>query len=399
MSQYPPNPNNNPYGQNPPDPNQGTAYGSPPPGPGQNPYNPYPNNPGTNPNPYGPYSPNPAQPNSPSTGPGSNPDYGSYNPYAPNPPTPGPATNPNYNPYDPYGQTARETAPSYNPYQAPMPPAPPPGTFQPAPSQPPVKPRGGLSTRVIILAAVALILVVGGIVFGLVAYKNGQNGYANATATAQAANANATATAQANATATAQAALTATAIASTYPFSANQVLSDPLSDNSKNNGWETSQFCKFQGSAYHTVDPQTNTFTSCSAVNTDYTNFTFEVEASLVNGDGLGITFRGNAAKTQFYRAAIYNDGSYGVYVYVDPTAGNTRTLKTGNLAQTPTLSNTNTIAVVARGTTMTLYFNQTEVVSFTDSTYTHGQIGVATTDLSKSADAVFSNAKVWGLP
>ncbi|TMF50515.1 MAG: hypothetical protein E6I32_04045 [Chloroflexi bacterium] len=183
----------------------------------------------------------------------------------------------------------------------------------------------------------ALILVIGGIVFGLVAYKNGQNANANATATAQA-NVNATATAQANATATANAALTATAIASTYPFSANQVLNDPLSDNSKNNGWETSQFCKFQGSAYHTVDPQTNTFTSCSAVKTDYTNFTFEVEASLVSGDGLGIVFRGDAAKTQFYRFVIYDDGSYGVYVYVDPTAGNTRTLKTGNLAQTPTL-------------------------------------------------------------
>ena len=153
--------------------------------------------------------------------------------------------------------------------------------------------------RVIILAAVALILVIGGIVFGLVAYKNGQNANANATATAQA-NANATATAQANATATANAALTATAIASTYPFSANQVLNDPLSDNSKNNGWETSQFCKFQGSAYHTVDPQTNTFTSCSAVKTDYTNFTFEVEASLVSGDGLGRKER--ASPREMYR-------------------------------------------------------------------------------------------------
>ena len=363
MSQYPPNPNYNPYGQNPSDPNynQGTAYGGPPSGPGQNsnPYNPYPGNPpapDTNPSPYGPYGQNP--------------------------PTPAPP------PYNPYGQTVANTNPNYNQY----------GTMPPAPTVPPTQPRRGPSMRVILISAIALILVLGGIAFGFVSYNNTQQSNANATATAQA---NSTATARANASATAQAAqaaLTATAVASNYPFSANLKLSDPLVNNSKGSKWQEDNFCKFQGSAYHAFDAQANTFTACSAINTNFSNFTFEVEAVLNSGDAIGITFRGNADKSQFYRLAIYTDGSYAVYLYVDNTGTNSRKLTNGNITPTPDLTNTNFLSVVARGSTMTIYFNKTEVTSFTDPTYGSGQIGVAATDISKSADAVFTNLNVWQL-
>ena len=387
MSQYPPNPNNNPYGQNPPDPNynQGTAYGGPPSGQGQspNPYNPYPTSPsapGTGPNQF---------PNNPSL-PGTNPNP--YGPYGQNPPTPAPPPNPGYTPYDPYAQTVASTNPSanYNQY----------GTLPSAPPiPPPTQPRRGPSMRVILIAVIALVLVVGGIAFGFVSYNNTQQSNANATATARAnANASATARANANATATAAANATATAIATNFPFSANQVLSDPLGDNSKGNGWETSNLCKFQGNAYHVLDTQANTFNSCSALNTDFKDFTFQVEAVLNTGDGIGITFRGNANKGQFYRIDIASDGTYGIYVYVDNTGSNARTLTTGSLSSTPTLGNTNFIAIVARGTTMTFYFNQTEVTSFTDSTYSHGQIGMEVLNLTHSADAVFTNIQVWGL-
>jgi hypothetical protein len=360
MSQYPPNPNYNPYGQNPSDPNynQGTAYGGPPSGPGQNPnpYSPYPGNapqPDTNPSPYGPYGQNP--------------------------PTPAPP------PYNPYGQTVANTAPNYNQY----------GTIPPTPTVPPTKPRRGPSMRVILISAIALILVLGGIAFGFVSYNNTQQSNANATATAQA---NSTATARANASATAQAALTATAVASNYPFSANLKLSDPLVNNSKGSGWQEDNFCKFQGNAYHATDAQANTFTSCSAIKTNFSNFTFEVEAVLNSGDAIGITFRGNADKSQFYRLAIYTDGSYAVYLYVDNTGTNSRKLINGNITPTPDLTSTNFLSVVARGSSMTIYFNKTEVTNFTDPTYSSGQIGVAATDLSKSADAVYTNLNVWAL-
>jgi hypothetical protein len=259
----------------------------------------------------------------------------------------------------------------------------------PVPTVPPTQPRRGASMRVILISAIALLLVLGGIAFGFVSYNNTQQS-----------NANATATAQANSTATsiARAALTASAVASNYPFSANLKLTDPLTDNSKGSRWQEDNLCKFQGSAYHAFDTQANTFTACAAVNTNFSNFTFEVEAVLNSGDAIGITFRGNADKSQFYRLAIYTDGSYAVYLYVDNTGTNSRKLTNGNITPAPDLTSTNFLSIVARGSTMTIYFNKTKVTSFTDSTYASGQIGVAATDISKSADAVFTNLNVWAL-
>ncbi len=361
----------NPYEQNPPDPNAtpGTSYGSPPPPPGQSQ--------GTAPG-YGPYSPG-------ATPPGQTPNYGSYYPYTPNPPTPRPAVNPDYNPYDQYAptQAGQGAQPDYNPYAPPAP-----------PSLPPTQPRsGGISGRVILLVALALVLVVGGVAFGLISYNTTQTNNANATATAQ----TGTQTAHTQLTATAEANATATAIASTYPFSANLKLSDPLTDNSKGYLWDNNDSCKFIGNAYHVLDSQTNTFSPCLGIKTDFSDFTFEVEMSISKGEGGGLIFRGNEAKTQYYRIAIFADSTYGIYIYVDNTAANARTLKSGNIGQT--LNPTNTIGVVARGSTMTLYVNQTEVTSVTDSTYTHGQIGFSADESTSSADVVYTNAKVWVLP
>jgi len=361
MSQYPPNPNSNPYGQNPSDPNsnQETAYGGPPsgPGPNQNPYNPYPNNPlapGTNPNPYGPYGQNP--------------------------PTPAPP------PYNPYDQTVAAPNANYNPYVPPAPPFPSPGPSAPS--------RRGPSMRVILIAVIALVLVVGAIAFGFVSYNNTQQSNTNATATAQT---NATATAHANATATFNAGLTATAIVSNFPFSANLKMSDPLSDNSKGNAWDSTDFCKFQGNAYHAFDPQSDTFNTCVATKTDFSNFTFQVDAELKSGDGIGITLRGNG--NQLYRFMIFTDGTYNIVAYADTTSTNARLLTNGTITPTPDLSSTNAIAVVASASTLTFYLNQTKVKSYSDPTYAHGQIGVATYDFTNSAEAIFTNAKVWLLP
>ncbi len=395
MSQYPPNPNPNydPYGQNPPNPNAntpGTSYGGPNQG-GQNPYNPYgtnpPSGPGSgpnpnpNPNPYG-YPPPPAP-----GGPAGT-EYGS-NPYAPNAPTQRSGSDPNYNPYDPYGQTVASQGPaSGQNYGAYTPPPPP----QPVP-QPK---RGGPSMRNILIAVIALVIIGGGVAVGLVSYNNVQKSNADATATAQA---NITATAHANATATFNANATATAIASTYPFSNNQVINDPLSDNNKGYNWQTGTFCQFTGNAFHVSDNQTNTFSTCFGTNTNFSNFTFEAEMVINKGDGGGLIFRGNVNTNQLYRVTFYTSGNYGVYVYVDNTGSNARILKYDTLPSGVDLTNTNTVSVVARGSTLTIYLNQTMLTSISDSTYAKGQIGFSAYDVTSATEAVFTNAKVWQLP
>lgn len=424
MSQNPNDgPNYSPYGQNPPNPNYppGTAYGGspqPPSGPNPN-YNPYPP---ANP----PSGPNPNVPNS------SYAPYGTPNPYAP-PPPPGPVQGMGQNPYDPYAPTTLSQNPISNPgypnqvsspgypNQASNPGYPSqvsspgypsqvssPGypaynsqggmmnTQTPPPmSAPQPQPRGRGMT--VLISVIALIVIVGGIVFGAVAYNNNQQTlHANATSTA---------VAQANASVTAVAAQ-ATTIAKTYPFSNKQVLADPLVDTSKGYGWDNDgKFCFFSGSAYHVADDQANTYSTCAAIQTDFTNFTFEAAMVIKGGgDGTqgGLIFRADENNNKFYRLAIDTTGSYFVLVSVDSTGtgGNARQLKQGTASSFNTgFGATNILSIVARGDNYSFYVNQQLVGTFTDSTYAHGQIGFDVGYGTSKPDVVFTNAKVWQLP
>jgi len=371
------NPNFNPYGQNSPDPDAtpGTSYGppgSPPPPPGQG------------------SSPNYIPPSDPAVR-GQDPNYGIYNPYTPNPPTPGPGANPDFNPYDPYGPTVagQRPNPNYNPYVPPAPPAP--------PAPPPTQRRAkGISARVIVLVALVAVLVVGGIAIALVSYNNVQTSNANATATAVT---NGTQAAL-HLTATVQSNATATAVSSTYPFSANLKLNDPLTDNSKGNGWVTNSNCKFENSAYHAIEANANFFNTCPALKTSFSNFTYQVEMVMNTGDVAGITFRGNDANSKFYSYLIGTDGSWAFFVYRQ--ASHPQILKegTGNPDIIQGNSQTNTLGIVANNNTFSLYVNQKPVATgLSDVSYTGGQIGVIVYgSTGATTEAVYSNAEVWAL-
>ena len=389
MSQNPNSGNYNPYNPNPsnpqypPDPN--TVYGSPPPPP-SGPNSGY-QQPPSGPNPY-------ADPNTPNS------SYGSYNPMpAPPPPPPAyntpstpmpPALEPN--PYDPYAQTAMSQQPPTPTYPGYNPPSMPGVTMPPSMVPQPKRGRG----MVVLISVIVLILLVGGSVIGVVTYNNNQNTlHANATATAQAI-VNTTATANAQATTT----------ASTYPFSNKLILNDPLVDNSKGVNWDNDKSvgCFFSGSAYHVVDSQEGRYNTCAATSSDYTNFTFEAEMVIKSGGdgaGGGLLFRADENGNKFYRLSINNNGSYFILAIVDKTGtnGNARQLSQGTASSFNTDSGaTNTLAIVARGNQYAFYVNQKLVTSFTDGTYTHGQIGFDVDYGTSSTELVFTNVRVWQL-
>lgn len=395
MSQNPNGGNYNPYGPNPSNPNYPpipeTVYGGPPqppsgPNPGYNPPpsgpNPYaspPSEPGVNaPNSsYGPYG-NPYAPPPP---PGVDPGVGPYaNPPTPMPPSSGPNL---YNPYDP---TVLSQLPNSG-VGYPAYPTPP----MPMLTPPPKRGRG----MTILILVIVVIVVVGGSIFSVVAYNNNQTTM----------HANATATAQANVQATANSQATTAAIANTYPFSNKVLLNDPLVDNSKGVNWDSDgKTCLFSGSAYHAINDQANTYNTCVANKTDYTNFMFEVEMVIKAGNdgaGGGLIFRADNANSKYYRLFVDQQGNYGILVSVDTTGsnGNARVLKTDTTSHFSTgLGQTNTIAVKVIGNQITFYVNQKEVTTVTDSTYTHGQIGVTSNDQSGKTEVVYTNAKAWQL-
>jgi hypothetical protein len=213
-------------------------------------------------------------------------------------------------------------------------------------------------------------------------------------------------TAALHATATAQANLTATVVASHYPFSNTVLLDDPLSVNNGRYNWmdmstnTTGGSCASMESAYHVSETQAGYFNTCFAQNLQFTNFTYEVEMNISKGDAGGIVFRADSTNTKFYYFRFDQSGIFSLLLYVDGTGATSRLLKSGfspAIAFSPNA--TNSVAVVARNETISLYLNQQFLTSVTDSTYTRGQIGVTAEDSSNATEVIFTHAKVWKLP
>jgi len=231
---------------------------------------------------------------------------------------------------------------------------------------------------------------------------------ANATGTAQAAatattEANATATAQAQATAHVQATATALQAIFNQATSGTPVLNDPLNQQDANN-WEVDNKtggggCAFTGGSYHASMPQAGFFASCYAQNSNFSNFAFQVQMTILKGDRGGIIFRSDSAGTKFYLLRFDQNGTYNFFVYSGNSGSNAKNLLEGSAPSFHTGANqANQIAVVARGSNIYLYVNQQYLTSLTDSTYSSGSIAVFAEDHTNSTEVAFSNAQVWKL-
>lgn len=206
-----------------------------------------------------------------------------------------------------------------------------------------------------------------------------------------------TANASHNATATAQVKATSTAEANPYAAGGGTlVLHDPLSDNSKGYGWEEGErdggTCSFSGGSYHSNIPQDGVFHSCLALATNFADFAFEVQATVIAGSSSGIVFRADRAQTHLYYFIIDENGNYHLKVYFDKY-GTSSVVASGSSAAIKN-SGSNLIAVVARGSRIDLYVNRQLIKSLNDTTFRSGQIGV----VALAGEVAFSDARVWKL-
>ncbi|HLX41482.1 MAG TPA: protein kinase, partial [Ktedonobacteraceae bacterium] len=221
----------------------------------------------------------------------------------------------------------------------------------------------------------------------------------NATATAVTAQGNATATVIAGQHATATAIATATVGA--YFTMENAATLDPLQDNSQGNQWDTnykadSGGCEFLNQEYHSVVLKVGSgfYSPCFAESTNSTNFFYEVQAQIMQGDEAGILFRGNSTNGTFYCFHIDASGTYGLDIY-----GENGTVTPTQVSGTSSYINTalgapNILAVRAQGNTFELFINKIQITSITDSTFSGGQIGVFAASETKVTDVVFRNVR-----
>jgi hypothetical protein len=214
---------------------------------------------------------------------------------------------------------------------------------------------------------------------------------ADITATAQA---DITATAQANATATVQANATATALASRSPDASfsKLVLNDPLVDSSKGYGWNGLQ-CQFAAGGY--TSSASGGYSYCLAAKTDFRDFVYQVQATIIQGDCAGILFRMNGDAYDFF--LICQDQSYAFYVHKPGEQLLSSVASGTSPAIQPGLNQSNFVAVAAQGSSIKLYVNHTPIGQVNDTVTTHGQIGLIADALSSPlTHATFRSAEVW---
>ncbi|HJT56588.1 MAG TPA: serine/threonine-protein kinase [Ktedonobacteraceae bacterium] len=193
-----------------------------------------------------------------------------------------------------------------------------------------------------------------------------------------------------NATATAQA-----AFQNPYPpHTGTLVLNDPLANNNEGNSWEEGTrdqgTCTFIRGAYQASIPLAGYFHSCLALSTNFSNFAFEVQMTLVSASGGGIVFRADRATTHLYYFTVDRNGGYLLKAYYDKVGDATVIARGSGL----NFSATEYIGVVTQGNAISLYVNRQLVRTVYDSTFTQGQVGVVTYE----GDATFNNATVWAL-
>ncbi len=307
-----------------------------------------------------------------------------------------------------------------SPYSVPPPPqynlgqqyGPVPGTY-PAPGTnvpygaPPTPPKRGGGLRTILLAGLALIVILGALATFFVV-RNSQIAAANASATATVST-RSTATARTAATAVAVAQATGTAIVNATATAGaggtardgayatgNVALDDPMKDNSGGHKWEESSFCSFNQQVYEVKETHANTFVTCFAQATNYSNFSYRVLMTIANGDCSGLAFRGDPnTNKQYYVEICPSAGTYALLLYdgtndkylIRPTVSSS--IKTGDKV--------NIIAVTANNDTFQLYANATLLNTAQDATLTSGSIGVVTINHNSSGtDAFFGYSKVW---
>jgi transcriptional regulator with XRE-family HTH domain len=157
----------------------------------------------------------------------------------------------------------------------------------------------------------------------------------------------------------------------------------------------TGSACQFTGGAYHVSERLNDYMAWCSPPGV-HSNFAFEVQLTITQGDCGGIIFR-DEGNWHFYSFYLCGNGTYQVAKHVDENsplllfAGNSSVIHEG-------LGRQNKMAVVASGSTMTFYVNERQINQVQDSSYTSGKMALVAPYFGHAIDVAYSNAGLWRL-
>lgn len=283
------------------------------------------------------------------------------------------------------------------------------------PSQPDLQPGSGSTSKtgVVLLVVLACVLIGGGVLVAFVGVIKPYQEHVQATATAQTLASQATeitrthasATAAVLATANAHVTATTNALEDTYiqATGGRPALNDALSSQNGNN-WDVVSnsgegSCSFRDNAYHATAQRGDYLYACFAASPNFSNFAYQVQMTILQGDFGGIIFRANGASSKYYYFRVGKDGVYDLSVSHNSNSTHDQLLKSGIAPSIimKRLNQPNVIAVLADGSNIYLYANQKLLAQVHDTTFQAGQIGVFGGNFeSKAANVAFTNARVW---
>ncbi len=140
---------------------------------------------------------------------------------------------------------------------------------------------------------------------------------------------------------------------------------------------------------------QHNTGKGCLA-GRNFSDFAYQVQMTIVKGDGGGIFFRGDEKGNAYY-FFIDQNGTYefGI-IHSCPNCTPSVLHRGSSSAIHKGLNQSNLVAVVASGSSIDLYVNIQKIDHLSDSSYSQGVAGVFAMVVNGPTEVKFNNAKVW---
>jgi len=152
----------------------------------------------------------------------------------------------------------------------------------------------------------------------------------------------------------------------------------------------------FTSGFYEVISPDTGiTFQPCyEKADLPFSDFTYEVQMTILQGDGGGMVFRDDGAGHN-YLFFVNANGTYQVEIN-----GGAQVLiyDQSTTAIIKNVNNTNTLDAVVIGNNVDLYINKQFVYSFSAQVSATGKIGVLAVNVSNPTTVEYKDVKVWRL-
>jgi hypothetical protein len=177
-------------------------------------------------------------------------------------------------------------------------------------------------------------------------------------------------------------------------------LNNPNNANTVEANWDQNSKCVFGSDGYHVREG--TDWQGCKESSNTYQNVTITVNSRILSGLSGGLFFRVSTDVFGEYSGYLFETtatGKYRISLFSQRISATITPLK--NWTSSPALRQgyaaSNTLQVIAQGSSLSLYANGVFLVQLADSTYTSGLIAFfATTDGVKQADVVYGNLRVY---